>query len=145
MSRAKSIAPDLFERAPEPELEVVVARAERTTTSTAAQLFSGYDRVRVLTYSNSVSMIARLARWCADVEIVFGREDIVNDAAKLLHFQTLLLSEIREELTTGLPSPGSQHPATDLRGRIAAGTLRFFVVQQAVSHEAVFTRKYGHR
>ncbi|RZK31168.1 MAG: hypothetical protein EOO57_16725 [Hymenobacter sp.] len=91
---AKPAAPSLFERAPEPGLEVVYARAERAATSTAAQLFSGYDRVRVLTYSNSISMIARLAAWCSDVEIIFGREDIINDATKLLHFQTLLLSEI---------------------------------------------------
>ena len=129
-------APGLFERAPEPGLDVVYARAERAATSTAAQLFSGYDRVRVLTYSNSVSMIARLAAWCADVEIVFGREDIIHDAAQLLHFQTLLLSGIREELAEAARVPGARH--ADLHARIAAGTLRFFVVQQVVSHEKLF-------
>ncbi|MDO7848501.1 hypothetical protein Q5H92_19195 [Hymenobacter sp. M29] len=133
---AKTAAPSLFERAPEPGLEVVHARAEHAATSTAAQLFSGYDRVRVLTYSNSISMIARLAAWCPDVEIIFGREDIINDATKLLHFQTLLLSEIREELTGAPRQPDG--PAPDLHARIAAGTLRFFVVQQLVSHEKLF-------
>lgn len=126
----------MFGQVPESGLEVVYARAEHAATSTAAQLFGGYDRVRVLTYSNSVSMIARLAAWCADVEIIFGREDIINDATKLLHFQTLLLSEIREELAGATRQLDGPHP--DLHARIAAGTLRFFVVQQLVSHEKLF-------
>lgn len=81
-------------------------------------------------------MIARLAAWCADVEIIFGREDIINDATKLLHFQTLLLSEIREELAGATRQLDGPHP--DLHARITAGTLRFFVVQQLVSHEKLF-------
>ncbi|HET9928973.1 MAG TPA: hypothetical protein VFQ09_09180, partial [Rubrobacter sp.] len=59
------------------KLGVVRARFVGHEQSSFEDLISGYSSMRVLTYSNSLSMISRTADLVEDLEIVFGREDIV--------------------------------------------------------------------
>ena len=110
------------------KLGVVRARFVGREESSFEDLISGYSSVRVLTYSNSLSMISRAASLVEDLEIIFGREDIVGEAEKLYWFQDELVRAVREQI-------GSADP---LREKIEAGNLRLFVVKDLVSHEKLF-------
>lgn len=57
-----------------------------------------------------------------------GREDIVNDMARYLYYQHLLVEDLKQRVK------GNQF----LRDRIDAGMLRLFVVSQMISHEKLF-------
>jgi hypothetical protein len=61
-----------------PKLGVVRARFEGHQQVSFEDLLSGYSSMRVLTYSNSVSMIAKVAEALDVLEVVFGREDIIG-------------------------------------------------------------------
>src|SRR5215218_2657755 len=96
--------------------------------SSFEDLISGYSSMRVLTYSNSLSMISRTASLVDYLEIVFGREDIVGEAEKLYWYQDELVRAVRDQIRSAEP----------LREKIEAGNLRLFVVKDLVSHEKLF-------
>lgn len=130
MSRSKAEAhlydATLFESSA--ELNVVQASFKGSSHSSFDKLLTGYSTLRVLTYSSSVSIVEKASRLVDDVEIIFGREDIVNEMAKYLHYQQLLVEELKQSVK------GNQ----SLRDRIDAGKLRLFVVSQMISHEKLF-------
>jgi len=111
-----------------PSLQVVQASFTASREATFADLITGYASLRVLTYSNSVPIINRAAAQLDDIEIVFGREDILNGMAQYLYYQELLLRELIAE------AKSYDH----IRQKIDAGTLRLYVVQEIISHEKLF-------
>jgi hypothetical protein len=110
------------------KLGVVRARFVGHEQSSFEDLISGYSSMRVLTYSNSLSMISRTATLVDDLEIVFGREDIVGEAEKLYWHQDELVRAVRQQIESADP----------LREKIEAGKLRLFVLKDLVSHEKLF-------
>lgn len=130
MSRSKADAhlydATLFESSA--ELNVVQASFKGSSYSSFEKLLTGYSTLRVLTYSSSVSIVEKASRLVDDVEIIFGREDIVNEMVKYLHYQQLLVEGLKQRVK------GNQF----LRDRIDAGRLRLFVVSQMISHEKLF-------
>ena len=110
------------------KLSVVRARFEGHEERSFEDLISGSSSMRVLTYSNSLSMLAKTAALVDDLEIIFGREDIVGAAEKLYWYQDELLKAVREEVRTADP----------LREKVAAGKVRLFVVKDLISHEKLF-------
>lgn len=110
------------------KLGVVRATFVGHEQSSFEDLISGYSSMRVLTYSNSLSMISRTASLVEDLEIIFGREDIVGEAEKLYWYQDELVREVRDQIKSADP----------LREKIEAGNLRLFVVKDLVSHEKLF-------
>ena len=92
------------------------------------ELFVGYSRLKVLTYSNSFSIINRVAELIDDVEIIFGREDILSRMEQYLHFQELLLTELVQSV--------KGHDF--VRDKIIREQLRLFVVQGLISHEKLY-------
>lgn len=111
-----------------PSLQVVQASFVGSREASFADLFAGYTSLRVLTYSNSVPIINRAAALLEDIEIIFGREDILNGMAQYLHYQELLLRELIAE------AKSHDH----IRRKIDAGALRLYVVQELISHEKLF-------
>lgn len=109
-------------------LSVVRASFERSERTSFEGLISGYSSLRVLTYSNSVSIVNRAAAAVEKLEIVFGREDIVGKMAQYAHYQKLLLDELVEEIG------GQDH----IKRKIRSGDMRLYVVRDIVSHEKLF-------
>jgi hypothetical protein len=91
---------------------------------------SGFDTIKILTYSNSISVIRRVAELFDDIEIIFGREDIINQSSQLIHFQQILLESLHQEIV------GTENRL--LLEKIKKGKLRFFVVQNMLSHEKLY-------
>lgn len=109
-------------------LGVVRASFEGFEQSSFDELISGYSSLRVLTYSNSVSIVNRAAAAVDKLEIVFGREDIVGKMAQYVHFQELLLEALVDEIK------GQDH----IKRKITAGDMSLHVVRDIVSHEKLF-------
>jgi hypothetical protein len=85
--------------------------------------------MRVLTYSNSVSVIVRAAQTLDRMEIVFGCEDIVGGMAQYLQFQEQLLKDLRAEI----------RGKDVVERKISVGDVRLYVVKEtAINHEKMF-------
>ena len=73
---------------------MVRARFEGFEQSSFEELIAGYSSLKVLTYSNSVSIINRAAAVVERLEIIFGREDMLGKMGQYVHFQELLVEEL---------------------------------------------------
>jgi hypothetical protein len=109
-------------------LGVVRAKFEGFERSAFEELIAGYSSLKVLTYSNSVSIINKAAGAMQKLEIVFGREEIIGKMAQYAHFQKLLLDELVDKIK------GKDH----IKQKIAAGDMALYVVKDLVSHEKLF-------
>jgi hypothetical protein len=121
-----SLEEALFEEAA--SLGVVRASFEGSERSSFEELISGYSSLKVLTYSNSVSIVNKAATSVEKLEIVFGREETVGKMAQYVHFQELLLEELVKEIK------GKDH----IKLKIVAGDMSLYVVKDLVSHEKLF-------
>jgi len=110
------------------KLEIVNARFDSHSRSSFEDLISGYSSMRVLTYSNSISMVRRAANLLDDMEVIFGREDIVRGMSTYLTLQQEIVKGLRAEVR-----------GKDLLEQgISTGSLRFYVLKDAISHEKMF-------
>jgi len=109
-------------------LHAVKATFVSEQETTFEDLIAGYRSMRVLTYSNSTSIIIRAAETIDTLEVIFGREDILNDIEQYVHFQDLLLNELLDE----------SHRSEILIKKIEEGKVQFLVIQEMVSHEKLF-------
>lgn len=114
---------------PKPNLQVVFASFDRVESGHSfSSLIEGYATMRVLTYSNGVPLIRAAAKMLDEMEIVFGREDIINGMEQYLAYQEHLVNAMRKTAQ-----------ADDVISRkIATGALRLFVVQNTVKHEKLY-------
>lgn len=118
---------------PSPEepakLGVVHARFAAHSRSSFEGLISGYSSMRVLTYSNSVSVIVRAAEVLDRMEIVFGCEDVIGGMAAYLQFQEQLIKDLKAEI----------RGKDIVERKISSGEVRLFVVKEtAINHEKLF-------
>lgn len=111
------------------ELGVVHARFAGHSRSSFEGLISGYSSMRVLTYSNSVSVIARAAEALDRMEIIFGCEDVIGGMAAYLQFQEQLIKDLKSEI----------RGKDIVERKISSGEVRLFVVKEtAINHEKLF-------
>jgi hypothetical protein len=112
----------------EPLLKVVQASFENEVELSFPELVKGYQRLRVLTYSSSLSLIKEIATWVDDLEIIFGREDIIGRMTEYIAYQERLIRDLKQEFID----------QDLLRQKIDSGNLRLFVVQDRISHEKLY-------
>ncbi|MCY0864755.1 MAG: phospholipase D family protein [Sulfobacillus sp.] len=118
-------------------LTAVQAQFLGSRSVSIADLFRGYDSLRALTYSASLPLIRRLLPWFADVEIIFGLEDVLSPGIQdVLAFQQAAVLGLRDVLQDSPP---------EIRQRVEAGTLRFWVMRNKVSHKKTFLLSGGGR
>jgi PLD-like domain len=115
-------------------LGVVRARFEGFERSSFEELIAGYSSLKVLTYSNSVSIINRAAAAVERLEIIFGREDMLGKMGQYVHFQELLVEELVKEIK------GQDY----IKQKIAEGEMNLYVVKDLVSHEKLFLLEGEH-
>ena len=120
------------------ELDVVLASAIRVRPFDMG-LFSGFSKIRVLTYTPSIPMILGLLKDFdyEDFECIFGHSGILSrDAADIMAFQTV----VDDRLNRGFV--GVKGLSEERRGviydRAASGTARFYVVKDAIAHAKIY-------
>ena len=94
-------------------------------------LFTGYDQLRVLTYSSSVNAIVRMLDQFAlnSFECVFGYEGTLREIKSILAFQKVVVGDTRAAIM-GLKDERHLH----ILERVHAGQARFRVLRKAIAH-----------
>lgn len=110
------------------ELEVVRARFVDSSRGSFEALISGYSSMRVLTYSNSVSVISRAAEAVDRLEVVFGCEEVIGGTSAYFQFQEQLVKDLAEEV----------RGKDVVERKISTGDVRLYVATEVVNHEKLF-------
>lgn len=94
------------------------------------EIFSGYDKLRAITYSSGINFIYQLHPLFKEVEIVFGCEDVISGRVEeIFAYQGKLMERIRK----------NEASAKDkLIDRIENQTVKLFVSRDAASHEKIY-------
>ncbi len=98
-------------------------------------LFDGYDSLRVLTYSASISAIVRMLDKYSftDFECIFGYEGVLRDFKDILSFQKVVVGDTRAAIM-GLKDDRHAH----ILQRVHAGQARFHVVRKYIAHAKLY-------
>ena len=118
----------------------VVTAAFKGVEPFSWDLFDGFDRMRVLTFSASAPMIVRmLDRHSFDFfECVFGYEGGLRRVADIVAFQQFLVNQVRDcALQLG---DESQRVIFE---RVQAGRARFYVVKDNIAHAKLYLLEAG--
>ena len=88
-------------------------------------LFSGFDRLRVITFSYDLYFINKIAKKFKKVEIIFGCDALVNyDLNVILANQIATIENIRKY--------------KELTKRVQDGEIEFYVSEKIASHSKIY-------
>ena len=124
-----------------PALNVVHARAEAVQAFDLSY-FAGFARMRALTYTSSIPMIAGLLAEhdFDDFECVFGHGGILSrEVEDALAFQSV----VREKLAGGILALKSDSRRTAIHEAQVKGKLRFHVVKDSIAHAKIYLLEGG--
>ena len=98
-------------------------------------LFQGFDKLRVLTYSASIPAIVRMLDefGLAAFECVFGSEATLRDVKYILAFQQVAVGDVRAAIM-GLKDERHSHILSEVR----LGRARFRVLRQSIAHAKLY-------
>ena len=120
-------------------LNTVYAKAIDVGEFDRDELFGGFTKLKALTYTSSIPMIVSLVNEFEfeQFECVFGHGGILSrDANTILSFQSVL----DEKLNRGFVAVGgiADERLQALYERNAKGSVRFFVVKDAIAHAKIY-------
>lgn len=99
------------------------------------ELFSGYDTLRVLTYSASINAIIRMLDKYSysSFECVFGFQGVLRDIKDILSFQKVVVEDTRAAIM-GLKDDRHIH----ILERVHSGQAHFYVTRKHISHAKLY-------
>ena len=117
-------------RATNVKLDVIKLDYLSSESLTWQELFSGYNRIKAITFSSGIGFVGQLLKLFDDAEIIFGCEQVMsNTLQEVMAYQAKLLERIRAE------SSVTQQYLID---RIEGNSLRLWVSRQQLSHEKIY-------
>ena len=95
------------------------------------ELFDGYDKLKVITYSSSIYMIKNIIKNFIDVEIIFGNENVLGNLEALI---------IKQYATMKMLQDVNYKDDNIFIDRIKKGTLSFYVtnLDEHTSHQKLY-------
>lgn len=98
-------------------------------------LFSGFDSLKVLTYSASVNTIVRMLDKYSynKFECVFGYEGVLRDIKDVLSFQKVVIGNTRAAIM-GLKDERHIH----ILEKVNSGEARFYVLRKYIAHAKLY-------
>lgn len=109
------------------------------------ELFSGFDHLKVITYSSGLVAILQLAEMFADIEITFGSERILSrehaaleQASHIAEGYTFVDAVADQKAFIERLAAYLGKSARGLLPRVMDGTLRFQVLRKMPSHEKLY-------
>ena len=125
--------------ASEQGLQVVTAKFQKVEPF-MPDIFNGFDRIRVLTYSVSTPMIVRMLEEYdfKHFECVFGYEGGLGSFAEVIAFQQYLIDQVKQcalKLKDKRKLVITEH--------IHAGRAQFYVVKDNIAHSKTNRRGIG--
>ena len=99
------------------------------------ELFDGYDSLRVLTYSASVSAIIRMLDKYSftSFECMFGYQGVLRDIKDILSFQKVVVGDTRAAIM-GLKDDRHIH----ILEKVHAGRVHFYVLKKYIAHAKLY-------
>ena len=114
----------------ERKLDVVKLDYLGAESLTWRELFSGFDRLRAITFSSGIGFVYQLVDMFKDVEVIFGCEEVMSyTLQEIMAYQSNLIDRIRQVDSTA---------KTKMIGRVENGEVRLFVARRQLSHEKVY-------
>ena len=115
-------------------LQVVYSKYERSENFTW-DLFEGYDRIRVLTYSSSIDAVVRMLDRFSfqNFECVFGFEGILGKLTDVITFQQFVMNQVRD---FAIQIKDDRQKV--IFEKVHSDMARFFVVKDRISHSKIF-------
>ena len=135
------------EKAPSERRALTVFRAEMIGREEASwrELFSGFDRLKAITYSSGLDLILELTGMFKEVEVTFGSERILSrehaaleQASHIARGYTFVDAVADQKAFLERLAPELGKSARALLPRIADGTLRFRLLRKRPSHEKLY-------
>lgn len=95
------------------------------------ELFAGYDKLKVITFSSSIYMIKNIIKDFSDVEIIFGNENVLGSLETLITEQYATMKLLQD---------ANYKDDNIFINRIKNGTLSFFVtnLNNYTSHQKLY-------
>lgn len=94
------------------------------------ELFSGFSKLRAITYSSGVGFVCDLLEMFEYSEIIFGSQDVMSyTMQEIMAYQLKTVERIRETY---------KEKKIDLLSRIDNGKLELYVAKQKISHEKIY-------
>ena len=135
MKKISDDNPDLFGSASDGgngdvRLDVVKLDYVESASMSWRELFAGFDRLRVITFSSGMDFVYRLLDMFKDAEIIFGCEEVMSyNMQEIMAYQVKLMERIRQTDSTA---------KRKMIERIEAGDVRLYVARKRLSHEKLY-------
>ena len=112
------------------KLDMVKLDYVGSESMTWKELFSGFDRIKAITFSSGINFVYRLLDLFKDAEIIFGCEEVMSyTMQEIMAYQTKLIERIRETESASKDK---------MISRIENGDVRLFVARKRLSHEKLY-------
>lgn len=112
------------------KLDVVRADFVDTLAISWQDLFHGFNKIKVITFSSGINFMYQLFDMFENVEIIFGCENVISSSIQdIFAYQTKLMENIRKSDT---------RKRDCLLQRIDNGSVRLFVARIQISHEKIY-------
>lgn len=128
---------DLFggsegERAPRTDVRLDMIKLDYvgSESMTWQELFSGFDRIKAITYSSGINFVYKLLDLYKEAEIIFGCEEVMSyTLQEIMAYQEKLIERIRSTDSAA---------KSKMIERIENGEVHLFVARKQLSHEKLY-------
>ena len=113
-----------------PRLDVVKLDYVESGALSWRELFSGFDRLKAITFSSGIGFVYQLLDLFKEVEIIFGCEEVMSyTLQEIMAYQARLMARIRAS-----DSAAKEKMIT----RVEKGDVHLFVARRTLSHEKLY-------
>ena len=118
-----------------PRLDVVKLDYVESDSLTWQELFSGFDRIRAITFSSGIGFVYQLLGLFKDAEIIFGSEEVMSyTLQEIMAYQAKLMERIRQTDSASKEK---------MIVRVEDGSVRLYVARYRLSHEKLYLLEAG--
>ena len=112
------------------KIDVVKLDYISAETMTWQELFSGYDKLKAITFSSGISFMYKLIDMFDEVEVIYGCETVMSYTLhEIMAYQSLVINRIREAESL------AKQKVID---RIEDDSVHFYVANKKISHEKIY-------
>jgi len=111
------------------KLDVVQMEYKQAQSMTWKELFSGYSKLKAITFSSGINFVYQLLDLFDEAEVIFGCEGVLAfSLQEIFAFQGKLIERIRN----------SSEKKEQLLSRMQEGSVHFYVAHDRLSHEKIY-------
>ncbi len=111
------------------KLDVVQMEYKQAQSMTWKELFSGYSKLKAITFSSGINFVYQLLDQFDEAEVIFGCEGVLAfSLQEIFAFQGKLIERIRN----------SSEKKEQLLARMQEGSVHFYVAHDRLSHEKIY-------